>query len=156
MWQKVALESITAEEESTLTRPYADTKKCYSALEQLKARSTIPQKTVHEFSISNYPSVPSLLNAAHSAAYWWVRSRMCCGKLVAWMMLRTLTAPSSSMSLRMAYSKSGENYGNVSLRSRYSGQEIATCLRVPPVLPRDKPDNRAQRSPVVAVLLVQT
>jgi hypothetical protein len=83
--------------------------KCYSAFKQLKARSIIPQSTAHIFSDEDYPSVPSLLNAAHSAAYWWVRSRMCCGKLVAWMMLRTLTAPSSSMSLRMAYSRSGEN-----------------------------------------------
>jgi hypothetical protein len=43
---------------------------------------------------------------------------MCCGKLVAWMILRTLTAPSSSMSLRIAYSKSGENCKIVSLSSQ--------------------------------------
>jgi hypothetical protein len=31
------------------------------------------------------------------------------------MMLRTLTAPSSSMSFRIAYKRSGENCGDVSL-----------------------------------------
>jgi hypothetical protein len=61
------------------------------------------------------PSVPSLLKAAQSAAYWCVRSKICCGRLVAWMMLRTLTAPSSSMSFRMAYRRSGENWRHVSL-----------------------------------------
>jgi hypothetical protein len=55
------------------------------------------------------PSLPELLNAAHSAAYWCVRSSTCCGSEVPWMMERIFTAPSSSMSLRIVYSKLGEN-----------------------------------------------
>lgn len=47
------------------------------------------------------PSLPELLNAAHRAAYWCVRSSTCCGSEVPWMMERIFTAPSSSMSLRI-------------------------------------------------------
>ncbi len=57
----------------------------------------------------NHPSVPLLLKAAHSAAYWCVKSRTFCGRLVAWMILLTFTAPSSSINVRIVNSNSGLN-----------------------------------------------
>ena len=55
------------------------------------------------------PSLPFDLNEAQRSTYPFVRSKTGCGRLVARTMLRTLTAPSLSMSLRTVWSRDGEN-----------------------------------------------
>lgn len=127
-----------------------------------------PRSLMHIKIVTNFPpmlqtSLPLLLKVVHSAAYWCVRSRICCGRGVACMMLRILTPPSSSMSFRIAWSKSGENCKSSqcpetyrileieSLTSEYHLNCHATSLIRAPTIPLGSPcRSYSPSSPLIA------
>ena len=100
-------------------------------------------------------SLPLLRKVAQSWQYWCVRSRTGWGRLVACTILRTLTAPSSSINLRTRYRSSGENWDDCQRCEQVLNDAGKPYLGVPAILPCDQTDQCTQHSPGVIPLLVQ-
>lgn len=81
----------------------------HSAIPPHRSKSTLTPIFFFAGRGHSHASLPLERNVAQSSTYRWVRSRTGWGRLVACTILRTLTAPSLSISLRTVRSSAGEN-----------------------------------------------